>query len=234
MMFSLAPERQWRLLTVLTVFAAFAVAAMLCGWLLGNNPFARWSINTASTLYVFIALAAGAHKNLYGRLVLAAVCLCWLGDMLGPGNFLLGAAMFLLAHLFLIPAFLLAGWKKSTLIIGALAYLTLSGLSASLVLPKMASDQLLILVPYLVVITAMGACSVGVLGTRATPIIPVAALLFYISDFFLAQTAFLNGGPFFKYAGYPMYYAAVILFALSPAFQALRGKTPANNDTVTL
>jgi len=41
------------------------------------------------------------------------------------------------------------------------------------------------------------------------------ALAFYVSDMFLAQTAFLGGGPLNTVLGYPIYYAACLLFACS-------------------
>ncbi|MBI2421465.1 MAG: lysoplasmalogenase [Candidatus Hydrogenedentes bacterium] len=213
---------QRRLSVALTVLAFVAVAGMLGGWVADQGRVARWSINTASTLYVLIAVAGGAHRSGYGRLILAAVSFCWLGDILGPKNFLLGAGMFLLAHLFLIPAFVIAGQRRTSLLAGTAGYLLLTAATGAVVASKMGAEHYGVMLPYMVAIAAMGAVSLGTVGTGATRVIPVAALLFYVSDVCLAQTAFLDGGRVFTYVGYPMYYTAVILFALTPWAMARR------------
>jgi hypothetical protein len=55
----------------------------------------------------------------------------------------------------------------------------------------------------------------GTLGAGSRGLVPLAAVLFFVSDLCLAQTAFLGGGVAWTFTGYPIYYAACLLFAWS-------------------
>ena len=195
------------------------VVAMVAAWLTDRSPHRLHLIHGASIAYLLIPLAAGAHRSRYGWLIMGFTLFCFLGDILGPGNFLLGAGMFLIAHFFLIPAAIVAGVKRRPLLVATIFYIALTGAVAAYVVPKIPADERTVILPYMAVITAMGAFTGGAWGAHATKVIPIAAFVFYLSDLCLAQTAFLDGGRIFTLTGYPMYYTAVILLALTPATQ---------------
>ena len=201
------------LAAVFTAVAALAVAGMVYTWLAEDGAYRRFFIVTASVSYLLVALGAGALQTHYGRLALGALVFCWLGDILGPGNFLLGVVMFLLAHLLFIPAFVIRGVSSRALIIS----LVLSGiLTAAITIylgAQIPPGERVFIYAYSVVIALMLGFAGGTLGAGSRGLIPLAALIFYISDLFLAQTAFLDGGRIWTVTGYPMYYTACVLFA---------------------
>jgi len=198
---------------LLTALSLIGVAGMVFVWTTDTGFRARPFILLASVAYVTIPFVAGAYRNRYGILTLAGVIFCFLGDVFGPGNFLLGAVMFLIAHLLFIPAFIVAGINRRALLVSIPLWLVISGIVTALVIPSVPPDQYAVIIPYTAIITLMAVAAFATIGSGATRIIPVAAVLFYVSDLFLAQTAFLDGGRIFTVTGYPMYYAAMLLFA---------------------
>ena len=76
-----------RLSAVLTVLAVLTVAAMVTASLARRGDIARPLAAAASSCFLLIAVAGGGLRFTYGRWVLLALGLCWLGDVIGPGNF---------------------------------------------------------------------------------------------------------------------------------------------------
>ena len=91
----------------------------------------------------------------------------------------------------------------------------IGGALALTIVPRVPEAQRPFLWAYSVVLTAMLGVAGGTLGVGSRGLVPLAAGLFFGSDLCLAQTAFLRGGTGWTLAGYPIYYAACLLFAWS-------------------
>lgn len=201
------------------------VAGMLISWTTDHRDAGRVLTYLASTSYVAVALFAGAHRTMFGRLILLGVVCCWIGDIVGPKNFLAGAGAFLVGHIFFIPAFVVRGVTRNGLLTGFLLYAIVSAVALVWIGPQVPPEERPLIFAYTGVIGLMGAVSVG---TRAADWrIPIGAATFYISDLFLAQTAFLDGGFINTLLGYPLYYLSVLILAYSPT----RYESPAKTDT---
>ncbi len=84
------------------------------------------------------------------------------------------------------------------------------------ILPGVGNAAELVLVPsYMVVITTMVVFSGGVRDARMRAVVFLAAILFYISDIFVAEGRYVKVIEDTAYYCYPLYYAACFLFAWS-------------------
>lgn len=192
------------------------VAVLVWGWLVGGlAEYRRTFLGLASTAYLLVAAGLGAHQTRYGRLVFVALFFCWLGDVLGPDHFLLGASMFLVAHLFFVPAFIMQS-RSANAIVGAIIF----GLGATGVVlyglwPRIDDNAQPLMAAYGGVIAIMLGAAWATVGRHGRVLVPVGATTFYVSDLCLAQTAFLDGGRIWTVTGYPLYYTACLLLAWS-------------------
>jgi len=199
------------------LLVAVAVAGLVVAERRGSRPL-KWCCKpVASTGFVLLGLAAGGLATPYGRWVMAALVLGWLGDALllgrGKAAFVLGLGSFLLGHAAFGAGFAVRGlsWLATTV---ALVVLALPGralwrwlepgVPAALRAPVMA---------YLGVITAMVALATGTAAARSGWTIPVAAVMFALSDVSVARDRFMNAGWTNKAWGLPLYYAAQCLLA---------------------
>lgn len=198
----------------LCVATMVCVIIMVIAWHMGWRDLRKALIYLCSTAYLVVALLSGAHKTWFGRLVFAGVLCCWIGDIVGPKNFLAGAMAFLIGHLFFVPAFIVRGVRRNELLAGIAIYILVSGTAMAVIGPKVPPDERLIIYAYTGVIGIMGAVSVGVWSTDRW--LTIGAAVFYVSDLFLAQTAFLDGGFINTALGYPLYYLAVLIMAYTP------------------
>lgn len=195
-------------LTALTLVAMFAREA------LGIGGSARPWLLAASTGFVLTCLLAGALSTRPGGVILLALVACWLGDYFGSTWFIASVAAFAAAHLLLIGAFATIGlaWRR---VAAASAPVVLAGVAAGWwLLPHVPADQRPLIVAYMLVISAMVACAWGVRPDCGSAVLIAAAVLFYISDIFVARWRFVSPGPENAYLCYPLYYAACLLFAL--------------------
>lgn len=178
----------------------------------------RWIAKPlASTGFVLVAVAAGAGESAYGRALLAALALCWLGDVLLLWRvdlpFKLGLASFLLGHVVLVLAFALrgihmGGFAAAAVLlvppaIGALRWLR-PHVPPSFVLPVRA---------YVVAISVMLAAAAGAWVGGARGAVLWGALLFYLSDLCVARDRFVTPGFDNRAVGLPLYYAATLVLA---------------------
>lgn len=171
----------------------------------------------ASTGFVAAAVAAGALGSTYGRVVLAALVLSWIGDVLllskRSGPFLGGLASFLLGHVAFGIAFILHGTDR----LWALAALAILIVPAVLVdrwlRPHVPADMKIPVRAYIVVITGMLALAAGTSGAGATLRILAGALAFYLSDLSVARDRFIRETFVNRLWGLPLYYGAQLLLA---------------------
>jgi len=175
----------------------------------------------ASTAFLATAIVAGALKSRYGRLLFAGLVLSWFGDafLLGTTDkmFLFGLATFLLAHVAYVIAFVARGinirWALS-------AFIPVALLSIGVMIwlaPWVSAEMLIPVRVYSVVISLMVITAFGTKGNGGPALIPVGALLFYLSDLSVAVNQFMQ--PAFPHYvwGLPFYYTGQIMLALSTA-----------------
>ena len=180
----------------------------------------------ASAGFLWLALAQGAMHSAYGRAVLVALLLSFLGDVLlipkDKRIFLAGLVSFLLGHVAFGAAFLLRGVAPPPALIAA-ALLAPGVLWVALWLrPHLKGAMRIAVAAYVLVISAMVALAAGTFGHTFDPRILVGAILFFLSDLFVARNRFVAPGFINRLLGLPPYYAAQLLLAAS-VDQALFG-----------
>jgi uncharacterized membrane protein YhhN len=173
----------------------------------------------ASAGFVSAALAAGALGSSYGKAILAALLLSWLGDVLlipdREGTFLAGLAAFLFCHVALSAAFLIRDNSPSWTAV-ALALLTVIAVAVDRwLLPHVPGSLRIPVRLYIAVITVMVALAAGSLAAGEPFFGVLGAFTFFLSDLSVARDRFVKPGFLNKLWGYPVYYAAQFLLAAS-------------------
>jgi len=205
----------WMLVTAAGLIGLLAAEAR------GGRRLAFLCKPLASTGFVGTAVAAGAWATPYGRAVLVALVLSWIGDVLllskRSGPFLGGLASFLLGHVAFGIAFVLRGTAPLRAL-AALAILIVPALFVERRLrPHVPANMKTPVRAYIVVITGMLALAVGTQGTGATVLILAGALAFYLSDLSVARDRFVRAGFVNRLWGLPLYYGAQLLLAATVA-----------------
>jgi len=205
----------------LSSFLARAVAAAVVGMLvaraLGADRLVMPLTVAASTGFVAIAVAAGGMEWGYGRLMVGALVLCWLGDVVGPHSFVSGLFSFLLAHLVLVAAF----WSLGVTAKPLLAALGVAGVASAAVIlaiyPHINGPERLPAIAYAAAISVMVAFAAGTRGGPGWRLRLAAAVLFYVSDIDVALWRFVGGDFPYAWGCYPLYYSACVMLALTAA-----------------
>lgn len=178
----------------------------------------------ASTAFLWVAWLGGALDTTYGRIMLAALVLCWIGDLLlaytGDVVFLAGLVSFLTAHLLLMAAFVHMGLNPLRCIVAAAAVAVPGALIFRWLRPHLPAHMRLPVFLYMLVISAMVVLSVGAFGRGLPTAALVGAMFFYVSDILVARQQFVAPGFSNAVIGLPLYYAAVWALAFSVAFHA--------------
>ncbi len=203
----------WLLLTVA------ALAVLLAGEQRHSLPIKAVAKPLASAGFLGLALAAGALDSGYGRWVLAALALSWLGDVCLLSSksrpFLLGLASFLLGHVAYSIAFVTFGEDARW----SLAVLAVLGLPAFFVLrwlaPHLSAAMRLPVRAYVAVISIMLALAAGTFAAGGHPSLPIGAAAFYLSDLAVARDRFVAPGFANRLWGLPLYYFAQLCLAWS-------------------
>lgn len=176
-----------------------------------------------SALFVATAVMVADFESAYSRVMLAGLSLCFVGDVLlaleGPKAFLAGLVAFLLGHVAYTAAFITqaeVSWLTTPTFAGhaVIAAAVLRWLRPHL--GRMVNPVL----AYLVVITAMVIAAWSIMGTAGLPAearqaILIGALLFYLSDIFVARHKFVKRQPINRIIGLPAYYAGQFMLASS-------------------
>jgi uncharacterized membrane protein YhhN len=177
-----------------------------------------------SALFVMTALV-GPHMNpKYFVLVLAGLLLCVAGDVFliffsSKKLFLAGLVSFLAAHvLYSVAFFSMASPKTLALIVAALC-LVVSGSVFAWLKPRL-GGMLVPVVAYMIIITIMviGAASLTEnehLSLTGRTLAISGAILFYVSDIFVARHRFVKKEYVNRLAGLPLYYAGQFMIAYS-------------------
>jgi uncharacterized membrane protein YhhN len=175
----------------------------------------------ASSAFIAVALAAGAMATPYGRLILMALALSWLGDVLllaqRSAVFLAGLGAFLLAHVVYAWAFAGGPLHGGALLAGAALMLVVGGLVLRAFWPRLKPLYRVAVPAYVVAIGAMCTLAIGVGAASGAWWLPVAALAFAASDISVARDRFIGHAFANKAWGLPLYYAAQLVLAASVA-----------------
>lgn len=206
-------------ITVLGLFLMLAAAP------LGHHASGLFKI-VASTGFIALGIAAGGFHTPFGRLVLVGLFFSWWGDFfLISGNdkiFLMGVAAFFLAHVAYCAAFLVNGVEVRWILWSAPWMLALFGLVGWWLHPHL-GDMRIPVYAYMVVITLMVVLAAGATGAPGVAGagrhygLLAAAVLFYLSDLFVARDRFVSHSIINPLFGLPLYYAAQIWFGYNIA-----------------
>ena len=201
-----------------STFLVTAVAALL--WAeLKSSRLGVWLIKPiASTLFVITALLAGALVSSYGRLILLGLLLSWLGDVfLIPKRqlfFIAGLGSFLLSHVAFSGAFLLQPLLILPLIFAATGTVVVAIIILRWLWPHLSHNFRPAVVSYLAAISLMVVLASGTMAA-AGPQLLIGAVMFAVSDIFVARDRFVSPSVANRLWGLPLYYAAQLIFALS-------------------
>jgi uncharacterized membrane protein YhhN len=202
-------------MTVLALSVAGFLAAERKQWRPG-----QWLFKPlASAAFVGVALSAGATATPYGRWVLAALALSWLGDVLlipkAMATFRLGLGSFLVGHLAFAAGFVSRGVAWVAVLPAVLVGAAVAWPIARWLLPHVEGKMRAPVIAYMAAITAMVALAVGTTTARPQWLLLTAAVAFYLSDLSVARDRFVAPGFVNRAWGVPLYYAAQLLFALT-------------------
>jgi uncharacterized membrane protein YhhN len=214
-----------------TVLILVAAAALLLGLLFfEKRDSTRGLLLTKpflSVLFVATALTGPQPDPEYFRWILAGLLLCMAGDVFlifffSRKPFLAGLVSFLAGHiLYTIAFFNLAGPGRNNWMMIAIV-LAVSGVAFAWLRPHL-GKMLVPVLAYIAIITAMviGAASLAGAETVRFPGRALAcsgALLFYVSDIFVARQRFVTQNFFNRAVGLPLYFAGQFMIAYSIRF----------------
>ncbi len=173
----------------------------------------------ASTGFMGVALAAGAITSSYGRMILVALVLSWLGDVFlifRPTTlFLSGLVSFLLAHVAYSAAFVIRGQNALWTAAALLILIVPAIIVARWLRPHLEENMKKPVWAYIAVITIMLSLAFGLQGTDSHLLILAGALGFYASDISVARDRFVHRSFVNRLWGLPLYYSAQLLLAMS-------------------
>jgi len=179
---------------------------------------------SASLAFVLVALSLDALASGYGRWIVAALALSWLGDAAllsrRPGAFLAGLGAFLLAHLCFALAFCFGAFSLEAFLI-ALAPALGAGVAVGRWLwPHLGAADRGPVAAYLAAILVMCAAAAGYGAATGRWQVLLGAVMFAASDVAVARDRFVVRSFRNKAWGSPAYYVAQLILAWSIASAA--------------
>lgn len=211
-------------MTVLTpiLVCAFAVAVLLLGEWRHSRAGVWLAKPVASLAFVWVALQSGATGSVYGEWLLAGLTLCLAGDLLlipveRPAVFRAGIFAFLLGHVAYAVAFLTRPLSWLGLLGAGLLLFGLLRAVLRWLRPRLVADMIVPVHAYVIVIGSMAAvaCAVSLAGGPWQ--VAAGALAFAASDVAVARDRFVSPGFVNRAWGLPLYYAAQLTLAVTPA-----------------
>jgi uncharacterized membrane protein YhhN len=177
-----------------------------------------------SVLFIVAALLQ-THLNMtYFYIVFAGLLLCLIGDVcliffFNKKVFTAGLGAFLAGHIMYTIAFFTCGTAGAVMWVTAVSCLALSIGVFSWLKPNLGA-MLGPVIAYIVIITAM---AIGASALKSNPMLDMTgkilvyagALLFYVSDIFVARHRFVKREFINRVIGLPMYYTAQFMIAFS-------------------
>src|SRR5262245_27901520 len=165
---------------------ALGMAAAMALFLVGERAHGaalRWiGKPLASAGFVALALSRGATDSAYGRWVLAALVLSWLGDVLlipsGKAAFMGGLGSFLLGHLAFAAAFVARGISAPAAAVAGAASVVPAILIARWLLPHVEPKMRGPVIAYMIAISAMVSLAVATTVAAPAPLLLAGAIAF--------------------------------------------------------
>ena len=199
-----------------------AVAGLLWAERRGSSTGLWLTKPIASLAFIWAGLAAGALETTYGQLILLGLVLCLLGDVLliphdRPAVFRAGVFAFLLGHVAYSAAFLTRPLDPFGLVAGAVLLVVVVGGTMLWLGSKLPRDMVWPVRVYMVVIGVMATLACGVTAAGGPWAVAVGALAFTASDISVARDRFVQHEFLNRAWGLPLYYAAQLLLAVTPA-----------------
>jgi len=179
-----------------------------------------------SLLFIVAWTLQPAQSPLFSGLILAALVFCLGGDvLLGMGSdkaFLGGLVSFLLGHVMYTAAFFTAARVGTIMAVAMIILLFAAALVWRWLEPHLEEMKVPVLA-YMVVISIMVCAAAGLAANSAMPekarfVILAGAVLFYVSDLFVARQRFVIDAIFNRQIGLPLYYGGQFLLAFSAAW----------------
>lgn len=198
------------------------VAALLVSELRESSRFQRIFKPLAALGFIGLALYVGALNSLYGQIILAGLIGCALGDVLllsrkSQTLFLAGMGAFAFGHFAYLTAFVT---QQADLISTKHIVISMIAIGGGLgfyswLKPKLPRGLPIPVGIYTGIIILMVIRSFGLPMTGAFIFAPIAAVMFAVSDMFVARDRFVTPTPKNALAITPLYFGAQALFALS-------------------
>jgi uncharacterized membrane protein YhhN len=204
---------------------AVAAGVILLGVVAGATGSTRPDLSrvlkmSASTLLVVTLIVGAADFDTYTVLVLVALGLSWIGDLAlsfdGRSSFVAGLVSFALAHVAYIAAFGSLGQPNWPWFAVGAVVMVVVGIGVLRWLGPHRPDELAgPITAYVVIISVMVATAFGTIGSGASGVVPIAAVLFAGSDILVARNQFVAPVTVNRVIGLPMYFLAQALFVAS-------------------
>ena len=188
-----------------------------------ENRLAQRVLKPAAALgFILMALLWGNLDDLYGRLILFGLIACAAGDVFllsrtSPNLFLAGMAAFALGHLSYLAVFIAAQdtpFTTGRLVVTGLVIFAFAGVFVWLK-PHLPKEMRLPVIAYVIIILLMVITALGLPMRGPLSLAMIGALMFAVSDIFVARDRFVSPTPKNALAITPLYFGAQALIALS-------------------
>ena len=200
---------------------ALLVLALLIAELRENRRAQFFFKPLAALGFIVLALQFGALESTYGKTILAGLIACAFGDIFllsrtSEKYFKAGMGAFALGHVFYVIAISKIR-IDFTADITNWAVIFIAGLFALQTVRKIPKRMQRPVLYYSLIIFLMVLFSLFAPRSAPFTFIPFAAIMFAVSDMFVARDRFINPNPKNALAITPLYFGAQALFALSTA-----------------
>ena len=214
--------QNWNAYIIWAVICGLGLLVSLAGEYRSKNVFSGMGKLLAASAYIAAALSLGALGTQYGRVLVAGMVFCWLGDLLLASKnskklFLAGLVSFLLGHLVYIGAFSVRGISFPVLAGAAMVMAVFAWRVLSWLNPVVGQRMRRPVQLYVVAISAMMAMAAATFSAHGGLALLLGSLLFVISDLAVARNRFVAPGFVNRAWGLPTYFTAQLLLAASVA-----------------
>ena len=204
------------------ILCAVAVAGLLVAEYRRSRAGLWLAKPIASLAFIWAGLAAGALDSGYGQFVLLGLVLCLVGDVLlipleRPAVFRAGVFAFLAGHVAYSAAFLTRPLDPLGLAAGTVLLAVVVGAVLRWIGPTLPAGMVWPVRIYMIVIGLMSALACGVTAAGGPWAVAVGALAFTASDVSVARDRFVRHEFVNRAWGLPLYYAAQLAIATTPA-----------------
>ncbi len=202
----------------LTFITLLFVAELTRGAWFGHGGWFLYRMLPASVGFLAVGLACGVLGTHYGRWILLGLIFCFGGDVFGSRAFEMSVVSFFLAHVAFIAAFVVRGivWRRAG--VAMVPVLAAATAAAIWVHPHVPDRLWLGILAYITIISLMVVFALGGRGGMMYRLAVLGAVIFYVSDIFVARGKFVGSGNLNTVFCYPLYYSACLLIAHSARY----------------